>query len=315
MNATHALPEKAPQRGGIVGPVLLIGAGLMFLLNNLGVLSWDVWGELLRLWPLLLIAVGLDLLIGRRSLLGSLLVVLLLFAAFAAAIWWAGGWVGPASGVALEGQALSQPLGEASRARVELGMGVGTLRLSAQPEPGALISGAVAQGPRDEIRRDFSIAGDTATFKLQSVQQRGWPFAFGPRREALVWDLRLNPQVPIDLDVSTGAGTATLDLSRLNLSGLNVNTGVGATTLILPRAGVLRASVNGGIGETTITIPAGVAARIAAQAGIGRVNVLGTFDRQDARYVSPGYASAPNRVELEIKGGIGSITVLQEQGR
>ena len=51
-------------RHGLTWPIFLIGAGVMLLLNNLGLLSWQVWTALLRLWPALLITAGIDLLIG-----------------------------------------------------------------------------------------------------------------------------------------------------------------------------------------------------------------------------------------------------------
>lgn len=40
----------------------------------LGLLSWSVWEVILRLWPILLIAIGLDILLGRRWAWGSWLV-------------------------------------------------------------------------------------------------------------------------------------------------------------------------------------------------------------------------------------------------
>ena len=315
MNASHTLAKRPPRQGGLVGPIILIGAGLLFLLNNLGVISWSVWGGLFQLWPLLLVAIGLDLLIGRRSRLGSLLVAALVVAALLGAIWYSGGWGAPA-GALLGSQVISQPLGGASSAKVDIGMGIGTLRLSAQPTPGDLVSGSITQGPRDEIEREFGVANGVATFRLHSVSQGMGALPIGPAsRGELVWDLRLNPSVPLDLKLSTGAGTATLDLSQLTLRSLDVNTGVGAATVTLPRTSVLHANISGGVGETTIVIPAGVAARVKATAGIGQVHVLGSFERQGELYVSPGYAEADNQVELRISGGVGSITVTQESGR
>jgi len=37
---------------------VLIGAGVLLLLSNLGYLPWQSWNVLWRLWPLLLIGVG-----------------------------------------------------------------------------------------------------------------------------------------------------------------------------------------------------------------------------------------------------------------
>ena len=61
------IDKRDTRRGGLIGPVILIGLGSVFLLINLGVLSWSVWTVIFRLWPVLLVAAGLDLLLGRRS--------------------------------------------------------------------------------------------------------------------------------------------------------------------------------------------------------------------------------------------------------
>ena len=74
------------RRGSIVWPVVLICLGGVFLLTNLGVISGDVWPRMLQLWPLLLVAIGIDLLLGRRSGIFAGLAVLLIFGMFAAGV-------------------------------------------------------------------------------------------------------------------------------------------------------------------------------------------------------------------------------------
>lgn len=46
-------------RGWPVGAIILIGLGVLFLLTNFDVLSWD-WA-----WPFILIIIGVALLVGR----------------------------------------------------------------------------------------------------------------------------------------------------------------------------------------------------------------------------------------------------------
>jgi hypothetical protein len=53
---------------------------LVFLANNLGELSWWVWYDLLRLWPVLLIVIGLEIIVKRSKMqmlgyLSSLIVI------------------------------------------------------------------------------------------------------------------------------------------------------------------------------------------------------------------------------------------------
>jgi hypothetical protein len=313
MNATSTIPDRPTRRPGFVGPTILIAAGIVFLLNNLGLLSWDIWGTLLSLWPVLLIALGLDVLVGRRSALDSLLVAVLVLLTLGVAIWYVGAW--PTS-APLGGETIAQPLAGAERANVTINMRTGTLQIGALPESENLIAGTAAHDARDRLAQNFSVNGNAANYTLRALGQAVWIMPFGERRaDDLHWELRLNNSVPLNLDIATGAGAATLDLATLNVENLHFSSGVGATTLVLPRDGRLVAQVNGGVGQTTITIPAGVAAHITATAGIGQVQVLGDFGRDGSAYVSTNYATADNRVDLTVSGGIGSITIQQESGR
>jgi hypothetical protein len=284
----------------------------VLLLNNLGYLSWGVWEALAHLWPVLLIAIGLDLIIGRRSMLGSALVGLLVLIAFGIAIWWTGFWL--PTGMAVTSETISQPLGAAQRGDIEIGMGAGRLHVGALSESDNLIEGTIARSSGEQVLRDFVLSGDLATFTLRS--QAAWVFPFRERRgERVEWNLLLSRDIPLRLQIDTGAGQATLELARLQVVNLDVNTGVGQTTLTLPQQGQIQARVNGGIGETIVIIPAGMAARIQATAGLGQVHVVGNYQRDGKVSVSPGSQSAANRVDLVVNGGIGSITIQQESGR
>src|SRR5512140_2756259 len=62
------------QGHGYVGGMLFIGLGGIFLLNNLGYLPGvSVWDVVLRFWPLLIVAIGLDLIIGRRRVVSPVI--------------------------------------------------------------------------------------------------------------------------------------------------------------------------------------------------------------------------------------------------
>lgn len=58
------IPMKGRAGGYPVGPVVLIGLGVLFLLNNFGLLPI---GQVFRLWPLALIGIGVMLLRERMS--------------------------------------------------------------------------------------------------------------------------------------------------------------------------------------------------------------------------------------------------------
>lgn len=298
-------PELPRQpRRGLVGPLILVGLGAVLLLNNFGLLGWGVWETLLQLWPLLLIAFGLELMLGRRSALAGLLIPLALLGALAFALWWSGGWAG--AGVGLETTTVRQPLPDAARAEITLAVGVGELRLTAMQEPEGLIAGSVRARPGSLADPTISLRDGVAVYTLR--QRSGVSTAPWGRRGTERWDLRLSREIPLRLALDTGAGTTSADLSGLRISDLQVNSGVGTITITLPD-GDLRATINGGVGTTTVNIPAGAAARLTIRRGLGDVRTPAGYRRQGDVYESPGYADAARRIDLTINGGVGSIAV------
>lgn len=318
--------EQEPRRGrGLAGPIILIALGLLLLLNNLGLLAWSIWEVIFRLWPVLLIIAGLDLILSRSSigrpwrLLGALVMLLIVLsvvavsAAFNVTNVAAGSWgVMPKvtlSGGGMVSQSINQPLGDAQRADINLGLGVGVITIRAQSESGGLIEGTAGLVEGEKLLQDFRVDGDTAYYSLRQDNMAAFSWEDHNRSDSRKWDLRLNPEVPMRLVIGGGVGKINLDLAKLQVTDLEVNTGISKTDLTLPKKGNVRATVDGGIGDTTVLIPRGTAARIEAHRGLGKVSVTGNYQQDGNLYQSPGYESAKDRVDLVIKGGIGKITV------
>lgn len=298
--------KERKRRPSLVGPLLLIGLGVVLLLNNLGVLSWSIWEVILRLWPVWFIAAGLDLLLGRRSVWGALLAVVVIVAVIAGGLWLLDADVGP--GQAVTSERIVQSLGEATQAEVNIAPGVGALYIAALPESANLVEGKVNLGRRARVTRDFAVEDGTAIFTLQGAGEIAGPFSISWDQE-LVWDLGLAPQVPIKLKASLGVGESDLDLTGLELTGLDVSMGIGKTTVTLPAEGRFQAEVNSAIGEIVVVIPEGLEARVRVDTAIGGSQLPDDYQRQDGFYVSPGYERADNRVDLKVGLAIGSVTI------
>jgi len=80
-------PARRSSAGRYVFPLLLVAVGVILLLNNLGVIPWTIWIALGQLWPIVLILLGVELLLGRRSAwLGTAVAAVVIVAAFAIAL-------------------------------------------------------------------------------------------------------------------------------------------------------------------------------------------------------------------------------------
>lgn len=250
-------------------PLLLIAAGVLFLLDNFGLLPGSAWG---LIWPLALVALGVQILLNRGAAPEPV-----------------------EDAITLEG---------ARSARLVLEHGAGELRVSGGAPADLLYGGSFAGGVDKRLDRQ----GDRVSVTLSARPSAWfrWPGAHG-----LNWDLRLNEQVPLALTIESGAASTRLDLANTQVTDLTIETGASATTVVLPaRAGHTRAKVSAGAASVDITVPEGVAARIRGMVGVGSLSVdQRRFPRFDRAYESPDFATAEHRVELDVEGGVGSVTV------
>jgi hypothetical protein len=124
------------------------------------------------------------------------------------------------------------------------------------------------------------------------------------------WDIRLNEQVPIGLDVTVGAGECSLALGTLNLTALNVNSGVGELEIDLGgyHGGRFDTIINSGVGDLTITVPSGSNTRITAVSGLGDLNAYG-LELDNGAYVTPGYDPTGSVNEIQVTHHVGALTL------
>lgn len=127
------------------------------------------------------------------------------------------------------------------------------------------------------------------------------------------WDLRMNREVPLDLDLKFGAGEAHLDVGALTLRSVSVDMGVGQLDLDLrgnPKKSY-DVQVHGGVGEAVVHLPSDVGVEAEAQGGLGSIEASG-FQHDGNRYYNSAWEDAKVRIHLDIHGGVGSIRLLSE---
>jgi hypothetical protein len=300
-------PAARPGAGRATWPYLLIGAGVLLLLTNLGWFDLGAIWSLLSLWPIALIAVGVDIITSGRYRVPVIVVALIV-----AAVWGSTGLRGVGfGGVGVGGAGgrvdVAHALDGARSAEVVLRLGVGEVTVDAAAARGALLSGTIVAGRNETIAQRPSRSGTTARIEITSQQTGPTTMMGGDTRR---WNLSLTREVPVDLRVDSGVGRTTLDLRDATLSRLRYAGGVGETVVTLPGSGGYRGEFELGVGATTVRLPQSVEARITVRTGLGRANVAG-FDRDGDVYTTPGYASAAAnaRVDLSVQGGVGAVTI------
>ncbi len=307
MSEHHTL-ERPRQRGarGLTGAVLLIGIGAAILLSNLGIVSFD-WFTLWRFWPVVLVLVGLDVLLGR-SLLGSLIAGVLGLLVVGGVLYFASAasprqfFVG--HNVTRE---VAYDLGGAESLDAEFVIGAASARIDADAPGGEAVAGTYRTHERLVMEEDYEVRDGRGTFTF--VQNENREFVWMGAGFVGDLDLSLTDEIPVDLHITTGAGDATLDLAGMSLSGLDMTTGAGNVALTLPDEGDYAVTISGGVGNFEIAVPQGMEARVEID-GVAAREVPGRFVKlQDGVWETEGYDSAVDRATIHVSAGLGNVTI------
>jgi hypothetical protein len=176
---------------------------------------------------------------------------------------------------------------------LELRLGAGRFRVGGGAGSGALVS---VESTSDDIEAGVQRDGRAATVRL--ARNPSW--LFGGWRGMAEWRVAVATDVPTRLDVAGGAGSFDIDLQDLNVTGAGVAVGAAEVRLTLPYpTGDVPVRVSAGASSITIEVPPGVEAGVATS---GLLSVEG-------RPVSPGYATASNRVSVRVDGAAGSVRI------
>ena len=290
------------RRNEIAGPVFMIGLGTIFLLGSVGLLGWGAWDILWRLWPLLLVAFGLEIIIGRRSLWLSLLTVVVIVAILVGVLWMSG--IGPASGEQITGEMINQPLGDINRAEISISPAAGDLVLYGLTDSNALIHGQVGTASNRQVYTEYRVSSDTGYFSIDSRALANFP---GTR--PWDWDLGLTNQIPMELNVAMGAGGMVVDLSELILENLDVALAVGELKVSLSGMGDYSADISQAVGSIVIDLPEDVGVRLDISRAVSALDLPSDFEHRGDYYYSPGYDKAEYKIDLQISQAVGSIVV------
>jgi len=306
--------RRAPH---LIGPTILILLGVILLLNNLGYLPWDVWSNIWRLWPLLLILIGLEILLGRRGAwwgliffwLPLLFVVLLAIGFFGPE----GPFLGARGWQAGPPVTLSQPLGSIETARVDIRLSAGSLTIAAlERDSSLLMQGEFLPGPGGRAPDlDYTSSGMQGTLRLIEPSRTRFPFSWG-RRSTTRWQVQLSPRVGIDLNVVADVSSTTLDLSRLYITRFALDADVSSTEVRLPTPrGLVPVEIRGDVSRLDLVVPAGVTARLTARGDVKRVHVASswTADSRQKSYMTGNFERSEDRLDILIDGDISTVEV------
>jgi hypothetical protein len=258
------------KRDNIFWGGVLILFGILFLLQNAGYIT-NVFA---LFWPIILILVGGWIVLG---------------------VFWK-----PAPDSA---STFSVPIGAAKSVRYRFSHGAAQIHIGGGAPEGQAITGYTAVGMNFHSHSD----GDRLEVKVET----GPSFIpiLGPAGG--MWRYQITQAVPVSLAIEAGASTFEIDLRDVPATDIELEAGASTFNVTLPARGVSRLELEGGAASFHVRVPEGTAARIKAVEGLTSLNVdSNRFPQlESGLYQSPDFDVAPNRTEIRLRAGVGSLTV------
>jgi len=292
--------------------LFLIALGVVFLLINLGLLSWTFWMDLGFWWPVLLVVLGIGVLFKRLVpfsfvLLVSLLVILALSLT---------GWgsslqhrflgAGPTSRFV---QSYALPEGTTS-ARVIIDAGAVDLKMDGASSGLADVDLAypTAWGAGLNVSSE-SQGGGSVVLRVSQAGVRTL-IAPGTGTRLYDWTVHLTNQVPVNLTLNAGAVKADLDLSQVKLEKFELRGGAGDVRVKFGRPeGKVPVSVDAAASHVVLVVPSGVPVRVATEGVLGSVHGLSdlTDAAGDGTVATPGFGASNRGLDIAVHEALADV--------
>jgi hypothetical protein len=225
----------------------------------------------------------------------------------------------------LRTESRSVELGGADSVSVEIFMGAGELDVSGGAE--ALLEADFTYNVA-ALKPEVDYSGSTLSVRTPDVEVGGDAF-WDLDDYRYEWDLRLNDDVAVEMQVRMGAGRSNLQLGSLTLTSLEITRGAGelaadlsgsasltklnidggAGNVAVDLTGAwqqsLEATIGGGVGNRTLILPRGVGVRVQVEAGIGTVDAPG-LTKEGETYTNDAYGQSDVILNIKVDSGVGN---------
>jgi hypothetical protein len=258
------------KRHSLFWPILLVGVGITWLLVNLGYIPAFNLGQLLKLWPILLIVMGIDIIFGRRYPWAGTVIGLLAVGGIIAFM-----VMSPSLGIQaspqLRTETFNEPVGTATSAKYYLEGSSAPITVQSIKEGDELVEAVITH----RSIFNFDVSGtDKKTVRLSETTDSSswlnWDFT----TERTNWDVSLAQNIPTEIILDGGSGSIDINLNDIELTSLRADLGSGSSDFILPAlADPYEVEVDSGSGSVHVVIPEEASLTFSLSSGSGSVNV------------------------------------------
>lgn len=292
--------------------VILLSVGIVLLLNNLGYVDWSVWESILSLWPVLLIAIGIEKIFAKTSMsfLAYLSPILLLLAILGPAYYY---YQQTDRGI-YEGKTFhweKEMTPSVKRGYAVFDFQVGKLKTSAGQDK--LIQAGLDYSRKEPLcLYNYSEKDSLVKIELKDRDHlwRGW---FNPgSKNRHEWDVFLSDKIPWDLQIENSVMNGDLDFSGIILENLSVDLDVSSLKIKLGnKARSLKAKIDSDVSRLEVFVPRDAGLNIQTRSSLSSTDFQDiSVNHEKKRYWTSNFDSAPSKIDISLHGDVSSLKII-----
>lgn len=280
--------------------------GFIFLWISVGFIKWNMLFQLLRLWPLLFVIVGLDLILRRTRF--NILRIATPFIVMGVTL--------TLINVAQDGNIFQPRIIEKQKISRENLLPGKSTDLSLDFYSGKL---KIGEGDGELLKADISMPkGEEPNLVHKSFEKEDLyqisdsnvsNYIFSPWDGDHIWDFRLNKEVPFKLNAKTYASMNEMDLSKLSVADFNLDTNFSSSRIIVaPKSA--RLTINANSSYLTLEIPKKIGVKIKLEKTfiIDNFAELG-LTQGFKEYASANYGESEKKVDIYLNLKLSQIEI------
>lgn len=295
-------------KNNIIVGLIFVLLGSFWLLNNLNIIQFEfkyLLTAFSRLWPLILVVIGLTIIV-KNKVINSLLWLLFFVILFVYGYYLQEKAPTPHSYQIGEMESYTIPAkGNISAGKLELDLGA--------------IEFNIKSGTPDFATINSSLTGleieDTVESNLQHLYISHENFTqkfFSDPKFDYSLDLALNEELPWSLDIDSGAVNGIVDLKNIKLNNLDIDLGAGNMEIYLGNkstSGTI--DIDSGVSKIELNIPkeAGILLEFDGALNSTNISELDFIKQSDDKYITENYSNADSKYHINVDMGLGEFKI------
>jgi hypothetical protein len=318
-------------------PLFLVFLGGIFLLNTTGVIGWDIWIYLIRFWPVLIVIIGINIILGSsilaRILEVSCTLALLLLSLSVGYIQYTNEglsflpskfnrWV-------LEGgsgafnlardtveenfSVLFEEYNQIEERSVTVEMGAASFSLEdTQSIQDYILMNSVYPRSFDNPTLKSDLKGNRLDISVQGASSRSFNFFSNESK----YDISVGQtQIPSSFDITLGAGKGQIVLSEILVNDFIAEVGAGSLDVSFNMESVPSGDIRFivGAGKMVLDLPQRIGYVLEYDLGVGNIKIEGEdisgISGGRGKYTSKNFNSSDMQISMFVTVGVGSLNI------